>query len=85
MLRKNPLQPPRPYFPRFTADQSTPRSAGPRFVAAEDFDLTGILAGLDPGESRYWWMPELYGPDEPPPARSAQAASGSGTRASAAA
>ncbi|MFM8707229.1 MAG: hypothetical protein ACKOHK_03865, partial [Planctomycetia bacterium] len=24
------------------------------------YDATGILAGVDPCESRYWWMPELY-------------------------
>jgi hypothetical protein len=22
-----------------------------------------VLTGVDPCESRYWWMPELYGPD----------------------
>ena len=33
------------------------------FVSAEDFDVTGLLTGLDPCESRYWWMPELYGPE----------------------
>jgi len=33
------------------------------FVSAEDFDCTGILAGIDPCESNYWWMPELYGPE----------------------
>lgn len=27
--------------------------------SAEDFDATGILRGIDPCESRYWWMPEL--------------------------
>lgn len=38
--------------------------AGPgRFVSAEDFDATGILTGVDPCESRYWWVPELYGPE----------------------
>lgn len=36
-----------------------------RFVSAEDFDRTGILAGLDPCESRYWWMPELGSACEP--------------------
>ncbi len=38
------------------------RSAGP-FVSAEDFDSTGILTGVDPCESRYWWLAELYGPE----------------------
>jgi hypothetical protein len=40
-----------------TFDESRP------FVSAEDFDATGILAGVDPCASNYWWMPELYGPD----------------------
>lgn len=62
MLQKNPLQPPRP------AGQTVPsvsrgfRAALP-FVSAEDFDQTGILMGVDPCESRYWWIPELYGPE----------------------
>lgn len=30
------------------------------FASAEDFDVTGILLGVDPCESCYWWMPELY-------------------------
>lgn len=30
------------------------------FASPEDYDSTGILAGVDPFESRYWWMPELY-------------------------
>lgn len=29
-------------------------------MSAEDFDVTGLLAGMDPCESRYWWMPELH-------------------------
>jgi hypothetical protein len=39
------------------------QAASGRFVSAEDFDATGILAGVDPCESRYWWVPELYGPE----------------------
>jgi len=65
MLRINPLQPPRP----FTA-ASSPASPRPNgwagFVAAEDFDPTGIMTGVDLSESRYWWIPELYGPDLAP-------------------
>jgi hypothetical protein len=34
---------------------------GRGFTSAEDFDATGILAGVDPCESRYWWLPELAG------------------------
>ncbi len=41
-------------------DRATPASLS--FVSAEDFDGTGILAGVDPCESRYWWMPDLYEP-----------------------
>lgn len=33
------------------------------FVSPEDFDCTGILAGIDPCASSYWWMPELHGHD----------------------
>jgi hypothetical protein len=33
---------------------------GGLFASAEDYDCTGILPGVDPCESRYWWMPELY-------------------------
>lgn len=39
----------------------TARSQGSPFLSAEDFDSTGLLAGMDPCESRYWWMPELHG------------------------
>jgi hypothetical protein len=38
-----------------------PASARP-LPAAEDYDATGVLIGMDPSASRYWWMPELYGP-----------------------
>lgn len=85
MLRINPLQPPRPHSPAGPAANSSAAPEGPAFVAAEDFDRTGIMAGVDPSESCYWWMPELYGPDEAATARPTQAASGSETRASAAA
>jgi hypothetical protein len=29
------------------------------FLSAEDFDVTGILAGVEPCASNYWWIPEL--------------------------
>ena len=70
MLEKNRLQPP-PCFEAFEAKCRVPESArvtatvsgdGPGFVSAEDFDCTGILAGIDPCASSYWWMPELHGP-----------------------
>jgi hypothetical protein len=31
-----------------------------RFLSAEDFDRTGILTGVDPCASSYWWMPDLH-------------------------
>jgi hypothetical protein len=69
MLQTNPLQPPRPFTPAPPpAHGLTPGHR--RFVAAEDFDATGIMAGVDLSEPQYWWMPELYGP-EGAPARSA--------------
>jgi len=69
MLQKNPLCPPLPSQPQRAvatvpqAASSITRLAEGRFVSADDFDATGVLAGMDPSESRYWWMPELYGPD----------------------
>lgn len=85
MLQKNPLQPPRPHSPAAPAGQATIREAPGGFVTAEDFDGTGIMAGVDPSESVYWWIPELYGPDTAVEGAVAQAASGSSTRATAAA
>jgi hypothetical protein len=35
------------------------RPAGDGFLSAEDFDATGILTGVEPCASSYWWMPEL--------------------------
>jgi hypothetical protein len=70
MLRTNPLQPPRPFFPAPPAREPLAPSweeGVDAFVSAEDFDRTGILTGVDPCESRYWWLPELYGPDLPAP------------------
>lgn len=62
MLERNRLQPPRSAMP----PDSTPGFDGAAsglaglFASAEDYDATGILTGVDPCESRYWWMPELY-------------------------
>jgi len=61
MLRINPLQPPRPFVT--ASAPAVQRPPGGVFVAAEDYDSTGIMAGVDPSESRYWWLPELYGPE----------------------
>ena len=56
---------------------SSGRSAGP-FVSAEDFDGTGILTGVDPCESRYWWLAELYGPESVSTASAGQPVTRSG-------
>ena len=63
MLQKNPLCPPLPSPLPHAAASAAAAAVGERFVSAGDFDATGVLAGMDPSESRYWWMPELYGPD----------------------
>lgn len=60
MLQKNPLCPPNPWRSRpGDAIRIRPPACGTPFVSAEDFDRTGILTGVDPCESRYWWGPEL--------------------------
>lgn len=91
MLRKNPLQPPRPFTAAPSAAPSMAQPAQPAgFLAADDFDATGIMAGVDPAESRYWWVPELYGPDANAdsaeggaPAAASQATSRAGSQATA--
>jgi hypothetical protein len=62
MLERNRLQPPRPSAPSQTAGgfDGPTAGCGGLFASAEDYDCTGILAGVDLCESRYWWMPELY-------------------------
>jgi hypothetical protein len=93
MLRKNPLQPPRPFFAAPVASGRVAQAGQPpRFLAAEDFDSTGIMTGVDPSESRYWWQPEIYGPEADPEsvgavdsAAAVQATSRAGSRAPAAA
>lgn len=62
MLERNRLQPPRPSAPSQTAGGFDGLAAGCAglFASPEDYDATGILAGVDPYESCYWWMPELY-------------------------
>ena len=74
MLRKNPLNPPRPFRSAVPVTAAAgpaagpflatrPQQEGPGFLSAEAFDATEILRGVDPAEPNYWWMPELYGPD----------------------
>ena len=62
MLERNRLQPPRPSAPSQTAGGFDGIAAGCAglFASPEDYDATGILAGVAPYESCYWWMPELY-------------------------
>ena len=45
----------------------------------------GIMAGVDPSESRYWWLPELYGPESAPTDPVAHATSRAGEPSAAAA
>ena len=86
MLRKNPLQPPRPFTAAPSAAASVAQPAQPTgFLVAEDFDSTGIMAGVDPSESRYWWLPELYGPESAPTDPVAHATSRAGEPSAAAA
>jgi hypothetical protein len=59
MLLKNPLHPPGPPRIESRASVAGHRPAVP-FVSPEDFDVTGVLAGMDCSESRYWWVPELH-------------------------
>ena len=81
MLQKNPLCPPVPFQPsRADAARAQFETVADRFVSAEDFDPTGVLAGVDPCESRYWWMPEL-GQSAAAPHRAAHAATGGRTAA----
>lgn len=57
------IQPPRPDQPLELASTTPPMDQGMGhgcLISAEDYDPTGILAGVDPCESRYWWMPELH-------------------------
>ena len=84
MLQKNPLQPPRPPSVPATGNLSVATAARP-FVSAEDFDVTGLLTGCDPCESRYWWMPELYGPEAEAPAAPVHATRRTSSRPTAAA
>jgi hypothetical protein len=69
MLERNRLQPPRPSAPSQTAGGFDGPAAGCAglFASPEDYDATGILAGVDPYESCYWWMPELYASPNTPP------------------
>ena len=45
---------------RSAAPVTDSEALGPIFLSAEDFDATGILAGVEPCASNYWWIPELH-------------------------
>ncbi len=60
MLERNRPAPPLPSAPARSGDWFAGQAAGGLFSSAEDYDATGILAGVDPCESRYWWMPDLF-------------------------
>lgn len=32
------------------------------FVTASDYDVTGILTGVEPCASSYWWIAEMHAP-----------------------
>lgn len=59
MLVTNRSHPPRSIAPA-RAEASRVSSGESPFVSAEDFDHTGILTGVDPYASSYWWFPELH-------------------------
>lgn len=60
MLERNRPTPALPSTPSLSGDWLEARAAGGLFASAEDYDATGILAGVDLCESRYWWMPDLF-------------------------
>lgn len=43
-----------------------PEPLAKTFVSPEDFDPTGILTGVDPCASSYWWVPEMHAEAERP-------------------
>lgn len=57
--------------PTDTAARHVSPPGGTAFLSAEDFDVTGILAGVEPCASSYWWIAELQA--EPPAASEAAA------------
>jgi hypothetical protein len=60
MLERNRPASPLPSVPSRSGDWFDGQGAGGLFASAEDYDATGILAGVDPCESRYWWIPDLF-------------------------
>jgi len=62
MLQKNSLCPPRSLIPEHRPGVSGDRRL---FLTAEDFDITGILIGVDACASRYWWVPALHAESPP--------------------
>jgi hypothetical protein len=60
MLDRNRMQPPPSPASQASWCDWSGSACGGLFASAEDYDATGILAGVDPCESRYWWMPEMH-------------------------
>lgn len=64
MLERNCPAPALPSASARSGDWTDGAGIGGVFASAEDYDATGILAGVDPYESRYWWMPDLFAAEE---------------------
>ncbi len=63
-LPRPPTMPPSRRSPESVTDgqagwEETVTAESSRFLSADDFEGTGILAGVDPCASNYWWIPEL--------------------------
>lgn len=53
--------------PAVVATPPAPARSPWAFGSADDYDATGILAGVDLSASLYWWMPDLYTSPMAPP------------------
>jgi hypothetical protein len=69
MLERNRPASSLPSAPSRSGDWFDGQGAGGLFASAEDYDATGILAGVDPCESRYWWVPDLFSSEAATPAQ----------------
>lgn len=65
MLERNCPTPAPPSAPARSDDWIDGACTGGLFASAEDYDATGILAGVDPCESCYWWLPDLVAAEVP--------------------
>ena len=57
-----------------SAERTPSPPGGAAFLSAEDFDVTGILAGVEPCASNYWWIPELQAEPASAPVAAAEIA-----------